>query len=308
MKQTAAYLFLLAVVCCSKISAQQDPMYSMYMFDRALINPAFAGSSDWVVGTVKYRDQNNAMTGHPSTQTFNFHAPLQKQHLGLGLKVVQDRVAVMSSLNAAVQISYHLQMGGGKLSLGLEGGIFNRRMDYQKLILSSRGDNVIPSSATTVMVPDAAVGIYYQKKQFYLGLADYHLVNKGFQADPAALLRQRAQLYLIAGNVFEFNRRWSLEPSVLLKYRDASAMQADVNMMLYYDEIVGAGIQYRSGDALVGVLRVFVTEKLRIAYAYDKTISKMSPYAGATHEIILSYGIRLLPPARQKEIHPRYYF
>ena len=39
---------------------QLDPLYSLYMFDKVLINPAFAGSSNWVVGTIKYREQARA--------------------------------------------------------------------------------------------------------------------------------------------------------------------------------------------------------------------------------------------------------
>ena len=71
------YIFaLLTILLLGKLKAQQDPMYSMYLFDKLLINPAFANSSNWTVGTLKYRDQSTGINGHPKTQTFNVHGPI----------------------------------------------------------------------------------------------------------------------------------------------------------------------------------------------------------------------------------------
>jgi len=76
-------LHILFIIIIKSSFGQQDPMYSMYMFDKALINPAFAGSSNWFVGTIKYRNQFIGMTGNPVTETFNIHSPIQKNILVL---------------------------------------------------------------------------------------------------------------------------------------------------------------------------------------------------------------------------------
>jgi type IX secretion system PorP/SprF family membrane protein len=305
--------FLLTILLLSLLkvsSAQQDPMYSMYMFDKVLINPAFTGSSNWLVGTLKYRHQFIGISGNPVTQTFNIHSPIQSKHLGIGLKVVNDKIAVMNTLNAALLLSYHLNFSGGKLSAGIDAGIYNRKIDYQKLVLSTRGDNAISGSAQSSIVPDVSWGLYYQKKQWYTGFSQYHLIKKSF--DDQTTLKSNSKLYshfyFIVGNVFTINKYWTCEPSMLLKIQPSSATQLDLNVMVYYQDKIGAGIQYRTGDAVAAVLRVNILENLRITYSYDYTLSKLSGYSKGAHEILISYGIKLPPPPVQKETHPRYYF
>lgn len=303
------YSVILFIVINESFS-QQDPMYSMYLFDKVLINPAYTGSSNWAVGTVKYRNQFIGMAGNPVTQTFNFHSPIQSKHIGVGIKVINDKIAIMNTMNAALLLSYHLNLAGGKLSAGIDAGIYNRKIDYSKLILSSRGDNSIPASAQSSLVPDLSWGLYYQKKQWYMGFSQYHLIKTSF--DDKATLKSNSKLashlYFIAGNVFMLNKYWTVEPSMLLKIQPSSATQLDVNTMLYYQDKFGAGIQYRTGDAIAAVIRYNILESLRITYSYDITISKLAGYSKGAHEIMISYGIKLPPPPVQKETHPRYYF
>lgn len=302
-RQLFIYLFLLAFVFAK---AQQDPLYTMYSFDKLLINPGFAGSSNWVVGTLKYREQARSFTDHPVTQTFNFHAPLQRKRIGLGAKVINDQIGIQNTLNASLFFSYHLTLAGGKLSAGLEGGLFRRTVNFSKLILTWPGDVAIPTHALSMSAPDLAAGLYYQKKQFYMGFSAMHLLQPGATADPLPFPPRH--LFLLVGNVFDIKRDWTLEPSGLFKYLSPASWQYDVNIILYYDNKFGLGVQYRNNSAVSGMLRLEVLRGLRIAYAYDYSLTSKSSFAHNSHEIILSYGIKLAPPPARKEIHPRYYF
>jgi type IX secretion system PorP/SprF family membrane protein len=282
----------------------------MYMFDKLLINPAFTGSSNWSVGTIKYRNQFTGMTGNPSTQTFNYHTPIQKKHIGLGIKIINDKIAFVNNLNASLLFSYHLNFARGKLSFGLDAGIYHRRINYEKLILTHKNDQLLPNTAQSSLVPDLSWGIYYQKKQWYLGMSQYHLIKQVFKDNLSTLSNSKLanHYYIIAGNVFTINKNWNIEPSLLLKIQPESATQLDINTMLYYQEKIGVGIQYRTNDAIVAIFRLNIIENLRFSYSYDMTVSKLSKYSKGAHEIMISYGIKLPPPPVQKETHPRYYF
>jgi type IX secretion system PorP/SprF family membrane protein len=309
-KSFCKILFFLSVILSGKILAQQDPMYTMYMLDKMLINPAYTGSSNWMVGTLKYRQQFVGFKGNPATETFNFHTPIQKKHIGVGFKIINDKTDVTADLNASILFSYHLNFAGGKLSAGLEGGIYNRRINYPKLILTNPEDNSIPLTAMSSSVPDAAFGIYYQKKQFYIGYSGCHLIQKNFNYK--AINESRAHLYnhmyLLMGKIFDISNKWSFEPSLLIKYQAAASVQLDVNASLSYCDRVAVGIQYRTGDAIAAILKIGILENLRVAYSYDMTISGLSSYSRGCHEIIISYGVKLPPPPAEKEIHPRYYY
>ena len=54
MKKVSLIFFL---VCSLQMLAQQDPQYSLYMFNGLSINPAYAGSDNGWVANLNYRNQ-----------------------------------------------------------------------------------------------------------------------------------------------------------------------------------------------------------------------------------------------------------
>ena len=54
-KYTYLKLFIFAFICLLKHTcwSQQEPMYTQNNFDRLVFNPAYAGSSGWIVNTFK---------------------------------------------------------------------------------------------------------------------------------------------------------------------------------------------------------------------------------------------------------------
>ena len=79
MKKILFALLILVSVCAN---AQQDAIYSQYMFNPFAINPAYAGSRDAMSGVLLIREQWRGIEGAPSTQTFSFHAS-KKSHKSL---------------------------------------------------------------------------------------------------------------------------------------------------------------------------------------------------------------------------------
>src|ERR1039458_10269157 len=72
--------------------AQQDAMYTHYMYNTLAINPAYAGSRDALTVTALDRYQWVGFSGAPMTQTLTMHAPIQDQHIGLGLSILNDKI------------------------------------------------------------------------------------------------------------------------------------------------------------------------------------------------------------------------
>lgn len=292
--------------------AQQLPMFSQYMFDKALINPAYAGSSNWIVGTVKYRDQFTGFDGSPKTETFTFHAPIQKKHIGVGLKVIHDQIAVTTENRITGQFSYHLGLFGGKLSFGLEGGIIQQAVDFGSLIKKDQNDKALPAGNESTIIPDATFGVFYQTKTFYMGFSSMQLIPgkisyTSYSAGDAFAKLSR-HYYLYVGNTFSLGESFALDPSILMKYVGGSNAQVDINANLTFKDMVTVGASYRTEDAMAFLVRYNITESLKIAYSYDMRLSKIATYSNAAHEIMISYGIKLLPPPAEKEVSPRYYF
>ena len=57
------------------IQAQQDPMYSQYMYNMMSVNPAYAGSKGGIHALLLHRQQWTDIEGAPTTQNFTIHSP-----------------------------------------------------------------------------------------------------------------------------------------------------------------------------------------------------------------------------------------
>ena len=313
MKSFIKYLFATLSFYIAMISfakAQQDAMFSQYIFNKMVINPAFAGSSEWVIGTMQYRSQFVGIKGAPVTQTLTGEFPILLRHMGVGLKVINDKAGVVRQSSMVGVYSYHIKVGKGKFSLGLENGVINQAIDFSSLARTDQGDVNLPLGKESIIVYDATFGLCYQTKTFYAGVSAFHITQSKLKFSNAlsTLSGISAHLfnhnYFIIGNVFSLNKEFAVEPSLLAKQVNGAPIQVDVNLNAIYQKRLCLGFSYRTGDAMVILLKLNATENVRIGYSYDITLSKLAGFSQGAHELLVSYGKELY--ARDSSPVPRY--
>src|SRR5687767_5613264 len=140
-KRSVLISYALAVTCIFLVTtatAQQDPAYSMFMYNGLAINPAVAGSAETFSATALYRKQWAGIEGAPQTQTLNVDAPVWSNKIGLGISIINDRIGVVENLNINAQYAYRIQFSEGTLSLGLQGGMNNYKADYTSVVTNAQ--------------------------------------------------------------------------------------------------------------------------------------------------------------------------
>ena len=102
--------------------AQQDPMYSQYMFNTLAFNPAYAGSADVFTAMALSRNQWVGFDGAPATQTLSLNSPLPGGKLALGGNLIHDVAGPATQNSAFLDIAYRIRTGKNtRLSFGLSG-------------------------------------------------------------------------------------------------------------------------------------------------------------------------------------------
>jgi len=74
-------LVLASAISGLTIHAQQDPMYTHYMYNTLMVNPGYAGSRDALTITALHRSQWVDFKGAPVVQSLTLHSPLKNDHL-----------------------------------------------------------------------------------------------------------------------------------------------------------------------------------------------------------------------------------
>lgn len=301
-------ILLLLITFSLNVRSQQDPMYSMYMFNMMAINPAYAGTSDHLVATGLFRRQWVNFPGSPQTATFTAHFPLKNEKLGLGVSFVNDRLGDMNTNALMAAYSYHIRFRKSRLSMGLQAGARNFSINLNELKLSPvyQYDDAFANNVNTWSF-NFGSGIFWYSDKFYLGFSLPHIQNNilsNQQLNTVYVARLRTHTTLAGGYVININPLLKLKPSFLIKNVGGAPLQVDLNANIYWLDILGFGFSYRSASAFVFLTEIQLNKNFKLGYAFDQMGNRMSGYTGGTHEIMLRTDLGF---NKNRTITPRYF-
>jgi type IX secretion system PorP/SprF family membrane protein len=180
-KVNIAFLFL--VLIFQQVLSQQDPLSSHYMFNTLTYNPGVAGTSGMICATALNRQQWVGFEGAPSTTVFNISAPVSPFRIksGVGLLIESDNIGFDKDINLTAAYSYLLDLGQGKLGIGLSLGMLNKTLTPTWIIPTgdvhtpASGDPLIPETKESYVAFDAGLGLYYKTDKYYAALSVTHV-------------------------------------------------------------------------------------------------------------------------------------
>ncbi len=292
-KQLHRFLLMLALLPFYA-DAQQSAMLSHYMFNGLLLNPAYAGSKEYVSSTLLYRKQWVGIDGAPVTYSGTIHGRVKKKNLGFGAILSQDKIGVTKQTDFYASLSYHLPLGIARLSMGMQAGVTNFSSEVVKLTYWDPGDKVYDYNTYSSLLPNAGVGIYYYRPKFYAGLsAPYIFSYDNSQAlaletgGPVHHLVRR--YYATCGGVLETDRDIKLKPSILIHMEHSAPVLFDLNLNVLLHDIFWVGASYRSSKAIVAIFEYQFSRRMRFGYSYDYTFGTLSSYTSGSHELMIGY-------------------
>jgi type IX secretion system PorP/SprF family membrane protein len=263
------------------------------MFNGLVINPAYAGSKDFMSSTLMVRKQWSGFEGAPSTQNASIHGPLRRKKIGLGLMISNDKIGITSQTDVYASYAYHLPAGDGKLALGLQGGISYFKSSFSELTVNDQDDPVYAVNTLTNLQPNFGFGAYYYLERYYAGLSVPQLISydsiQPVNFYKRGIHHQARHYYFNTGIILEASRDFIFRPSVLVKYVRNAPVQYDINFNFLLSNIFWVGASYRSGDAVVGIVEYQINRQLRVGYSYDYTLSKLKNHSAGSHEFMVGY-------------------
>ena len=296
---TSVSRFVLVVVGLCLATAghsQQKPVFSQYMFNGLALNPAYAGNQNQLSVTGLYRKQWTNIEGAPNTQTLSAHAGFKKKKVGVGLLIARDEIGAHHGLALYGSFAYKLRVSEkGTLAFGLQGGFDQLSTDFNLLTLK-QPDNSL-SGKQVDMTPNFGTGLFYSTPTAYAGFSVPYILNNVVYRENGSSglgqIKEARYYFLTAGKVFEVSKRVKLKPSTLVRVQEGAPASVDVNLNVIVDDLIHLGTSYRSGDAMVFLFQLQVDPNFRFGYAYDWTLSSLTPYTRGSHEFMLNYSIKL---------------
>lgn len=303
-------IILISLICLSlNAAAQQDAIYSQYMFNKLAINPAYAGSREVFNATAMYRNQWVGIKGAPKIKTISVDGALRNEKLGIGFQTFNYKMGVSSLTGGFTSYSYRIFFPNSTLAFGLQAGATNLKSDLTSVKLGEQvPDEAFLQNINEVFLNFGA-GVYFTTERFFLGLASPHLLkNRLRDMDPGSpdgqFTTQDLHIFLTSGYMFDLGGEFILKPSFLVKQIQGSPIQVDLNANLYITEVFAIGAQYRNNTAIAGMLELQLTPNVRMGYSYDKSITRLTQFNSGSHEIMLRFKF---DSKKANLFYPRYF-
>ena len=305
-------LLLMMIVLIGSLKAQQDPMYTHYMYNTLVINPGYAGSRDALTITALHRSQWVNYKGAPIVQTLTAHGPLRNEHLGIGLSVSNDKIGPTNNTSAVIDFAYIMKLNSkAKLAFGLSAGANLLQANLASVQLDQQIDPSFQNNISNKITPNVGFGLYYSRERFYAGLSVPKIIQNNYSdlnqtATNTLAGKEQRHYFFIAGTVIKLGRNLDFKPTTLVKVTTAAPIQADVTASFIIMKKVLIGAMYRTGDAVGLLVGLDITQQLHIGYSYDYSYGLQNfRYHQGSHEIMLRYDFIF---SSKKQIHtPRYF-
>lgn len=307
------------------VRAQQEPLYTQYMFSKLLYNPACAGANGHLTANILHRKQWIGFDGAPSTQAFMIHSPLRKENIGAGLSILRDQNGPVETYDLYTSYAYGFLLTYDlRLSIGLQGGFTNWHADWLHINLE---DNVDPVYQQNISIwrPNFGAGLYLSNKKFYAGMGIPRLLEH--RLDRSA--KDQGGVYGFTYRHFYANAGMAIpigagsmifRPSAMLRTagwisgvsqaRSPASLDLDASVFLEETLWLGAAFRtsfskkYNSVESLDIRTAWYFRNGVRMGVTYDILLNRLRKSSAGSLEIMLGYEFDIKV---NKVASPRYF-
>ncbi len=309
MKRAILLFFSALAFFSYKGTYGQDPEFTQFYANMLYLNPAFAGSDKCPRVGLSYRNQWPKLGSTYVTYSFAYDQRVDFLEGGLGLLIYQDVQAngALNTFSANGMYSYSITInryfyirGGFEVSflqkhLG-DNFIFPDMIDPLYGPIFPTNEEEI-EMAYTKNIFDFSAGVLGFTKNHYFGIAVHHLTQpvESFRGNHDAVLPRKFTLHY--GTTIPLRARGfrrgelSISPNFLFQ-QQRDFQQFNYGLYLNRKSIV-AGLWIRQNfkfhyDAVMFLIG-YIQKKIKFAYSYDLTVSKLRNSTLGAHEISFGY-------------------
>lgn len=296
MKKANLFALLLLFFLINGVGyAQQFPLYTQYMQNDFLLNPAIAGTKNYAPFTSIIRSQWMGISDNPKTQSLSFHSSLKNQKMGVGGYLFNDKIGPILKTGISGSYAYRLKFSNEThLSFGLSALIYYYKIRTDKMQFDDQTntDNVLSTGVFRAFYPNFSFGTYYYGEKYYVGISIPELMQTKVSSTPDfSVIKLKRHYHLAGGYKIAINDDYMIEPSMLIKYVSGAPVELDINARFEAYKKFNLGVSYRTNDAVAILLGYTFGEKFHFGYSYDITTSGLKGYTKGTHEIMLRYDL-----------------
>lgn len=305
----------------SFVGSAQDIRFSQFYANKLYLNPALAGSSDHANISLNYRNQWPNLDLPFVSYSFSYDNFVPVINGGLGLLVMQDDQGngAIKTTTFSGAYSFYLRVNNDLVFRpAIQAAVIQKKLDLSNLTFPDQIDpiygDVFPHNAMadpnnrSWNKMDFSLGVMAYYKNYYFGAAASHVNQPNLSFDD--LEGQLNAKYTFHAGA-QFNLSGSLQANglvlapALLFQKQGEFTQMNYGLYLSKSSLV-FGFWFNQNfqlnyDAVI-LMAGIVTDRFKLAYSYDYTITQLVQTNTGAHE--LSFSFPLVIEKRKRRRRP----
>ena len=288
------------------VRAQQDVAFAHYWAMEPSFNPASVGKEMKLNAAAAYAMQLAGFENNPKTMYAAADMPfyvLGSYH-GAGVQLMNDDIGLFSHKRLGLQYALKKTVFGGTLSAGVQFTLLSESFKGSKVDVTDTDDPVFSKADITGTGIDFGAGLYYQHRQWYVGVSALHVNSPRVEMGEKNELSISATYYLTGGyNIQLRNPFLSIHTSALGR-TDGLIWRADITGRLKYTHekrVMYAGLSCSPTNS-VTVMIGGNFHGIHLGYSYEVYTSALS-IGNGSHELFVGYHIDLSLAKKGRNLH-----
>ncbi len=274
--------------------AQQDPLYSQYIYNPLAINSAYSGVHPMLSAGLNTRFQWTGLEGSPETYTLTAHSSLVQNKVGAGAIIMRDKLGVTENTEVHLTYSYNIRSINNIFAFGLRTSLVNQKNDFGLLNLKNLDDPNFQPGAESVTKPNFGAGFVFMGNNLYLGLSVPRILNTEFSDGVNSSTRYRRYYYLQGAYVIKTVTRLILKPGILLRGVERGPLSVDLSLSAFLNNMIWAGLFTRDFNTLGIMGQVEFKNALKFGYTFELPATSNIETRFTTHELSLIMDFAIL--------------
>jgi len=282
--------------------AQQKAMFSQYMFNGLVVNPAYSSIDEALNIIALSRHQWVGFEGAPNTQTLSLHSPIKESNSSFGVILMRDQIGeVITDNMGMVSFAQRVEIAEDTyLAVGVNAGVSKYQANYSKITNGEAFLDPIFNDENEIR-SNVGLGLMLFSKKLYAGISSPSFME--FKGSRRTSTSFRKHYIINGGYLMDLGENLKFKPNILFKYVNGSPPQMDLNANFLISETLWMGASWRSFDSVDFLAELQITPRIQLGYSYDMTHSRLASVQKGSHEVVLSFRL----PVKGRN-YPKCYF
>jgi type IX secretion system PorP/SprF family membrane protein len=305
LNRSGVLYLTLFLVLGGQAFAQQEPMYSQYIFNSSVINPAQAGRDNYNQAGILHRNQWVGIPGAPITNSAFVNISLPR-NLGYSGSVFVDELGPVRDFSLQNDISYSVQLSKDWFVSGGLRFMLSNVSAYLSELENIDPDEMFNADISTGFYLNSGFGFLFYSQKYFFGFSVPRAINRNLGDNNQFFMNTQRHFFTYGGANYKLSRVMNFFPSILVKHVSDAPIQFDLNPLFEYNEFFSFGPMLRSFESLGMLVGFKMSRNFHLGYIYEYPLTDIRLATRQTHEITLRFLWE--NNDRKKVLSPRYFF